>query len=191
MKNHTLLASSLTLSTALLCQVSFAEMKGATEDKYLSCEDIEFSSLMTEKYADIEKACLDVVEKDGRKFAEVKIEVTRVMGNRVSFKFINEDGTGSDIHSSTLPTSFRAKIDGENVRARELAKGQELNIYLPSDRWAILNIADDIPDEDLYIEMAAYETLPDTASPLPLYGLLGMLLLSIGTALGFVRRSHL
>ena len=69
-----------------------------------------------------------------------------------------------------------------------LARGQELNVYLPGDRWAIIHEDDDGPDEADAVEVVAAAVLPETASPLPLLALLGLGLAGLGAAFGAVRR---
>lgn len=203
MKNRQRFTIALSgLITTIFCQTAFAELTDAKEGRYLSCDDIEFSSTVTEKYGDLDKACLGIVEKNGSKYAEIKIKVTRAKGSKLFFKLINEDGSYSETRSTKMPTGFRATVAGESIPTRELDKRQELNIYLPSDRWAITetlakkdptqasptDLAEGTSSEKPLIELAAYETLPDTDSALPLYGLLGILLLVTGTILSLLRR---
>ncbi len=72
-----------------------------------------------------------------------------------------------------------------------LARGQELSVYLPSDRWAIHVEADDVIDDiitPVAITMAEPEPLlPSTAGNMPLFALFGVLAL-IGA--GMIRLSR-
>ena len=87
----------------------------------------------------------------------------------------------------TLKDSWRANINGRLYRANDLQRGQQLNVYLPEDRFA-LAIADDDAEvvEMMPIEEAV--AMPTTASPLFLVGLAGGGLLALGGLLVSLRR---
>ena len=164
--------TSITLSSIMFIPSVMAASHGMEEVADLSCEDIEFAPAMFERFPDIDKACLDVVEENGIKYAEVKLELTRVRGRNVNFKFILEDGSKSERHSVKVDSNFRAKIEGRSYRINELTSGQVLDIYLPHDRWAIHQ-----PDGDFYdIEVLS---MPTTASELPLIGIWAACLLAL------------
>ncbi len=153
----------------------------ATAQTDLTCDDITFTYEMTSRFANIGDACLDVVEVDGERFAKMSVELVTTGNNRASFKFKMPDGSYGPTQSVKLDPSWRSKIDGRNYRIRELGRGQELNIYLPSDRWEA-HVATNmtgyfavyypvaLEDEDTGGSVAA---LPSTASYMPMFGLLG------------------
>jgi hypothetical protein len=154
----------------------------------LSCSDIEWSSTVTAQYPNIANACDAVLEKDGKVFARIDVEIMRVRGRTLTFKILNNDGSSGGNYSQTVETSWRAKIGGRNYRASDLSRGQRLNVYMPSDRWAVIHEDDDGPDmEDAVVLVAAAE-LPKTASPLPLIGMLGGVFMLLGAGFGAIRR---
>ena len=117
-------------------------------------------------------------------YAKTSIEVVRVRGNTMTFRPIHTDGTRGDSRSVTLGTSWRAKIAGREYRASDLMRGQELNVYLPEDRFALAI-------EDVETEFVPIETvteMPTTASPLFLIGLAGGAFLALGGMLSGIRR---
>lgn len=146
----------------------------------LTCDDIEFSSAVTSVYSDIAEACQDVVEIDGERFAKIGVEVLRASNNSASFRIKHADGTYGPTHRAELPSDWRAELDGRQVRARDLVRGQELNIYMPSDRWEAAVTAPTavfvvyrgyaLSEDDGAGTMAA---LPSTASPLTTFGAMG------------------
>jgi len=154
----------------------------------LTCADIEWSSSVTNEVPTIADACDAVVTKNGALFARVQVEVQRVRGRSLTFKILNNDGSSGGSYTQQVPTSWRAHIGGQSFRASELSRGQQLNVYLPNDRWAIIHEDDDGPDMADAIEVVAAATLPETASPLPLIGLLGGLFVMLGAGLGAIRR---
>jgi len=147
----------------------------------LTCADIEFTSAVTSRASDVAAACRDVVELNGEKFAKTKIELDNVRGNRATWHFVMPDGRSGSRHTTEVPSDWRATIQGREYRMRELSRGQELNIYLPSDRWEAQMQAPTstvvaytptpiyAADEDT----SSGSMLPATAGPLPLFGLFG------------------
>jgi hypothetical protein len=156
-----------------------------------TCADIDWAANVLAANPDIRDTCKGVYEKDGKLYAKATLEVVRVRGNTVTFRPQHTDGTLGDARTVTVPSGWRADIAGRNYRASDLMRGQELNIYIPEDRWA-LHVADDdgIDDyeEALVIEEAAAVEMPTTASPLFLLGLAGGSFLALGGVLTGLRR---
>jgi len=165
----------------------------ATAQDELACEDLEWSAMVTDQYPNIANACDAVVQKNGKLYARVKVELQRVRGRTLTFKVINNDGSSGGIYTQTVNTSWRANIGGQSYRPEELYRGQSLNVYIPHDRWAVIHedVAGVGPAEAQIEEPAPVveaAVLPKTASPLFLIGLLGAGLLALGAALGLARR---
>lgn len=154
----------------------------------LSCDDIEFSTAVTSEFPSIAGACDAVVVKNGKKYARVEVEVVRARGRTLTFKIMNNDGTSAGSYSTTVDSSWRAQIDGRSYRASELYRGQELNVYLPEDRWAVIAEDEDGPDDADATVLAAAPMLPKTAGILPLFALFGAGFMGLGVVLGAVRR---
>lgn len=165
----------------------------------LSCADIEFHADVIAQADDIAMACRDVVELNGSKFAKTKVRLDRVRGNRATFHFIFPDGTRGSRHTIQVAPEWRANIDGRDTRMRDLTRGQELNVYLPSDRWeahvsaptATFAAYTPVPitaadDDDMGGSGAM---LPSTAGALPLFGLFGGIALLGASLIRIFRRS--
>ena len=186
--------NTLVTTLSAIALSAFALPAAAQTD--LTCADIDFTAEMRARYSDIDKSCLDVVEINGERFAKMNVELIRTRGNTATFKFKHNDGTFGPVQTATLPADWRAEIGGREYRIRELTRGQELNIYLPSDRWE----ADLVAPAATYTAYTGYtmmedteeETtmaaLPSTASPLFAIGGLGGLALMLASALGIYRR---
>lgn len=145
----------------------------------LTCDDITFGYEMTSRFPRVGEACLDVVEVDGERFAKMTVEVVRTGNNRATFKFKLPDGSYGPTQSTNLDPSWRANIEGRDYRVRELGPGQELNIYVPSDRWEAHMATNTTGYFAVYYPVAMEEdtgrgaALPSTASFMPMFGLLG------------------
>ncbi|MFV0278548.1 MAG: hypothetical protein ACK5HY_15375 [Parahaliea sp.] len=153
------------------------------------CDDIEWSSSIVAEYPDIVNSCQGVYEKDGELYAKAIVEVQRVRGNRITFRPLHTDGSKGPTYSIQVPREFRAHIAGRDYRASELARGQNLNVYLPHDRWALA--VEEEGDFDIFAVILIEEEvveMPDTASPLFLFGLAGGALVSAGGLITLLRR---
>lgn len=119
---------------------------------------------------------------DGSTVEVYKGTVQHVSGNRLTVRF-----PGGAHHTYTVPPDYRFNIGGREVRARDLNRGDELTAYVTKHPTADheLVIIEEI-EEDVYevVESVTPEpvadSLPSTASPMPLVGLAGLLSAGIG-----------
>lgn len=183
MPNKTALALGMVLSLS----AGALQASKAVESTTVTCADLNWSTEVLAQNPDIAAMCQTVYERDGILYAKTSIEVVRVRGNTMTFRPVSLDGTKGDSRKVTLTDSWRANINGRLYRANDLQRGQQLNVYLPEDRFA-LAIADDDAEvvEMMPIEEAV--AMPTTASPLFLVGLAGGGLLALGGLLSSLRR---
>jgi len=167
---------------------------------HLTCNDIEFTPEAFAAYQYADKACLDVVERDGGTYA--KFTATKVFSPGVTtfFQFTHNDGTKGERHKSNLPRNFQVMLGGKPVNLSNVEEGQDVNIYVGQEYWvsvlaveeAVVEeiveaaIVEEIIEEEIEEEMAA--ELPTTAGPLPWLALFGSLFLILGGALRFSRK---
>lgn len=155
----------------------------------VSCADLNWSAEVLAANPDIAMSCSSVLEKDGKLYAKVPIEVVRTRGNRITFRPLHTDGSMGESRSIVVDSGWRAEIGGRSYRASDLNRGQNLNVYMPEDRFALALEDADGPDDmdmvDIEDEMVA---MPSTASPLFLFGLAGSALLALGAVFGRIRR---
>lgn len=146
----------------------------------LTCADIEFTAEVTSQYPSVSDACRDVVEVDGERYAKMRVEIMSTRGNVGTFRFMHKDGSYGPLESVTVDDDWRAELGGKSYRMRQLSRGQEMNIYMPSDRWeahvatnmsGIIIVYYAVPM--VHVRDSGTE-LPSTASPLPLIGMLGV-----------------
>lgn len=155
----------------------------------VTCADLNWSAEVLALNPDIAAMCQAVYEKDGNLYAKASIEVVRVRGNRMTFRPIHTDGTLGDSRSVQLDSAWRAEIGGRSYRASDLMRGQQLNVYLPEDRFALAISDSDGPDEaDMVVIEEEVVEMPTTASPLFLVGAVGGALLALGGMLSGIRR---
>lgn len=164
-----------------------------------NCSQLVFTGPVAREFPEARNACLGVETREGRQFAHFQARIRSVRGNTVEAEFKMPDGSYSRPISVTPNPDSRVRIAGQSYRWRDLSRGQELDVYLPPDRWEIavpadtdaqfaaaptvvvLAIAEPAP-------VVAANTLPRTASPLPLVGALGGALTVLGFAVAAIRR---
>jgi len=179
----------MVLAIGVAAALSAGSAMAQTTQSALSCADLNWSAEVLAANPDVGDSCTSVWEKDGKLYAKVPIEVVRTRGNRITFRPLHTDGTMGDSRSVVAPSDWRAHIAGRQYRASDLYRGQQLNVYLPEDRFALIVEDHDGPDEmdAVDIEDAAVD-MPMTASPLVLIGLAGGVLLGMGALFGRIRR---
>jgi hypothetical protein len=165
-----------------------------------NCRDITFTGPVARQFPQAQAACLGVETREGRQYAHFNARIRNVRGNTVEAEFKMPDGTYSRPISVTPDAEARVRIAGRSYRYRDLARGQELDVYLPPDRWEIVvpgDTEEQFAAAPTVVTLAIAEpapqvaanTLPRTASPLPLVGALGGVLTALGLAvLAFRRR---
>lgn len=167
----------------------------AQEEADITCADLEFTSEITDVLPEANLACREVVMKDGRPFARFNATIVSNRGGAVRAKFKKAGGGFTDVYTFHPDQSNRLRLGGQNVRWWDVASGQQLDIFLPPDRFEIAvhdDPVEDFANTDVVITTvvitAAPQELPGTASIVPLLGALGAGLLALGAALGVLRR---
>jgi hypothetical protein len=154
----------------------------------MTCDDIVFTGPVLSQFPNAKLFCTEVVQKDGKNYAHFNAEYVRHSGQDVTLRAKMPDGTYGDTVTVRAPEGQRIKINGRELRIRDLNRGDALDIYIPEDRWVA--VFQDTPEE--FVEAATVEeydiapaaatasSLPSTASPMPLVGLLGALFAALG-----------
>jgi hypothetical protein len=171
----------------------------------LTCNDIEFTPEAFAAYQYADKACLEMVDRDGGTFA--KFTATKVVPPDIApgvsnfLRFKHSDGTVGARKKTNLPRNFQVMLDGNPVRLAEVNEGQDINIYVGREFWVSLLAVEEAIVEELIVEEIIEEAiveeiieeemeaeLPTTAGPLPWLALFGSLFLLLGGALRFSRK---
>jgi hypothetical protein len=186
---------SLVASAGVVFALSYAQ---PTLAQSTSCRDLTFTGPVARQFPQAQAACIDVETREGRPYAHFQARIRNVRGNNVEAEFKMPDGSYSRPISVTPDPDARVRIGGRSYRYSELSRGQELDVYLPPDRWEIV-----VPQDTEQFAAAptvvvlaiaepspavAANTLPRTASVLPLVGALGGLLTALGFAVMGIRR---
>lgn len=162
-----------------------------------TCGSIQFSPSILSQFPEAPNACLGIETRNGRPFAHFEGEIVGVSGQQVRARFRLPNGDYSQTYTFTPRSDARVTIQGQQYRYRDLSRGQELDVYLPPDRWEF-----QLPETEVFASATTVETvtpavvttsavaasLPRTATPLPLFGLLAGFFTAFGIGLTIVRR---
>jgi hypothetical protein len=179
----------------LLVSLAFVGGLAATQSALAQggCGAVTFTGPVASQFPEASNACLDIATREGKQYAHFKGEIVSVSGSQVRARFKLPNGQYSQTYAFNPKSGSRVRIAGQSYRFSELQKGQELDIYVPPDRWEF-----DVPETENFAAAPTVETyrvttvtfgsLPHTASEVPLVGLLSAMLLALGTGLTLVRR---
>ena len=143
----------------------------------VSCADVNYNSSITEKFPEINDACVEVVEYNGELFTRVdaKLRDSKISGRyRTQIKL--NDGSLGPTHHVKKSANVGAWVDGKRVNFADLRPNTDISVYLPHDRFEVLA---DPSDQEMPAE------LPETASSIHWMALMGMGLLGFA---GVARR---
>lgn len=164
----------------ILAIVLVGASAGAQEMTALSCKDFRPTPEALERFPNLAGACEGIVERDGELFGLFKAVVRRVRGNNVTLYL---PATGKTF-SVRPDSSHRALIAGKKVRARDVVRGQEINIYLSVSEFAKPDIEEVafVTETDFLVNLVVADVaaLPTTASMWPTIAMAGLCLLGAG-----------
>jgi len=150
-----------------------------------TCENAQYDPDVLARFPNIAKACSDIISKNGEDYAVVTARLDRVdPSGRVQVRVKQSDGSYSKRISIRPRPDLKVLVDGKPARVQDLAANQEITAYVkvrePEIALAPADAAETfvfIPIEEPQQQLAA---LPETASFLPLFGLLGGISLLLG-----------
>ncbi len=174
----------------LLFGMSFTLSASAAD---YTCADLTWSAERLELNSNIANVCLELVDRNGGTFAKLRARVVRQGVNSTVVQYQQPNGTWSP-SQRVFPEGFEALIAGKNVRIADLAPRQEVNVYIGGEGNFTLPAPvvaaapppppPPAPEPEPEPEPVA---LPTTATQLPLFALLGGLLMLMGGLVSVVR----
>ncbi len=158
-----------------------------------SCSDLTWSAERLAINSNIANVCLEVVERNGEHYAKLHAKIVRQGVGSTVVQYQHPDGSWS-ASERVFPEGFDALIGGETVAISDLVPRQEINVYIRGED----NFTVPAPVEQVAMEVAPMPEpepepepepvyLPTTATQLPLFAILGGLLLLMGGLVSVVR----
>ena len=158
-----------------------------------SCSDVIWGSETLEANPTVASACLGVVDKRGSQAVKLTARVVRQGVNSTIVQWQMPDGSWSASERRFPERGATAEIGGQEVRILDMAPRQVVNVYIPMENnWSlpepVVAAAPPPPPPAPEPEPEPEpEALPTTATQIPLFALLGGLLILLGGAVSFAR----
>jgi hypothetical protein len=128
----------MTIWKTLIAVLSVAACGNALAQEFaMTCDEIttklrrEVTGAALERFKDLKGSCLGVVERDGNLYMTTKAIVRRASSRAVTLYLPATDRT----FTINPKSDARVILGGRKVRPRELARGQELSIYVSVDAF--------------------------------------------------------
>jgi hypothetical protein len=184
---------NLTLKVALGALACVGFSVTAQADGH-TCADVTFTQAIYDRWPHADDACLEIIERDGQKFAKFTAEVVSQSPSGTYVRYNLQDGSKTPSRKVDPPAGFEALIAGKGVAIEDLNPRQEVNIYLPEATFAkpeMVAMAEDTTPPPPPPPPPAPEpepVMPTTAGNIGWFAIAGSLLLLLGGALRFGRQ---
>ena len=183
---------SLLLTTLILLTGMGFTLSASAQD--WNCSDLTWSAERLATTPNIASHCLDVVEKGGVPYAQLKARVQRQAVNSTFVSYQTPEGKWSP-SERVFPGGFTASIGGRDVKISDLPPRQEVNVYVKSEGNFTYEEAAPMAAAPAPAPAAAPAPapepepvrLPTTATQVSLFALLGGLLVLMGGMIAVVR----
>jgi hypothetical protein len=123
-----------------------------------TCKTVEYSEAVVGALPDVRELCLRVEEREGKQFAVVQAEVSRVhRKNALEVRFKRPDGSKSPSRYFETAPDRRVLVQGKAIRVQDLAVGQEITAYIHVQKPLIATepVTKDDPLQEVPLETEA------------------------------------
>ena len=121
------------LALPLVVQASFAESPMASDHK-IACTEVKYSTEFLQKFPNAPAACLEAVEKGGKRYAKFKAEVYLNSADRTTVKLLNVRGDHLSTFSFKPGPDAKVMMDGKEVKFTDLKPGEKISFYVSEER---------------------------------------------------------
>jgi len=123
----TALALPLSITTALAAEPMASDHK-------IPCSEVKYSSEFLAKYPDAPAACLEGIEKDGKRYAKFTARVFLNSADRTTVELLNVRGDPLTTFSFKGAPDAHVLVDGKKTNFADLRKGEKITFYVSADR---------------------------------------------------------
>jgi hypothetical protein len=122
------LALPVTIGTALAGESLMAS------DTKIACTEVKYSSEFLSKYPEAPAACLEAVEKEGKRYAKFNARVFLNSADRTTVELLNVRGDPLTTFSFKPAPDAGVVIDGKKTKFTDLKKGEKISFWVSADR---------------------------------------------------------
>jgi hypothetical protein len=175
-----------------------------------SCAAVDWNKDLLAQYPRLAEGCQEVVISAGKKWARFSADLVRTnRDGSVTLEFKDRRDRAMEQLTLMPAAQQRVSMDGHDYRFSELPRGQQLNLYVPEGMYAVSLLPGAAPEQLAQIvpptrtaqpartpqlaqaapaPATTIRQLPNTAGPLPLVALGGLISLLGGLSLSIRRR---
>ena len=128
-----LIGSALALPFAISTALADSPM---ASDKKIACTEMKYSTEFLSKYPDAPAACVEAVEKEGKRYAKFIAKVYLNSADRTTVQLLNTQGDPLTTFSIKPGPDAAVDIDGKKTKFKDLKTGEKISFYVSEDRLA-------------------------------------------------------
>ena len=129
--HRALVASALVLPFAV--STAFAADPMAS-DKKIACSEVKYSSEFLKKYPDAPAACIEAVEKGGKRYAKFNARVYLNSKDRTTVELLNTKGDRLSTFSFKPSAEGGVHVNDKLVKFHDMKPGEKLSFWVSEDR---------------------------------------------------------
>ncbi len=129
--NRVLLGSALALPLAIGTALAADPMESDTK---IACTEVKYSAEFLGKYPDAPAACLEAVEKGGKRYAKFDARVYLNSADRTTVELLNVKGDRLSTFSFKPAPDAGVMIDGKKTKFTDLKVGEKISFWVSEDR---------------------------------------------------------
>jgi hypothetical protein len=129
--NGVVIGAALALPLAIGTALAADPMESDTK---IACSEVKYSPEFLAKYPDAPAACLEAVEKGGKRYAKFNAKVYLNSADRTTVELLNVKGDRLSTFSFKPAPDAGVNIEGKKVKFTELKPGETISFWVSEDR---------------------------------------------------------
>jgi len=105
--------------------------------KDYGCDEVNWGEDVLKAFPNASKGCQSVMMKNDQPYAKYVGEVQSASANEVTLHILGKDQKAMSKIVIAPKEGATVKIDGKDVKAKDLKKGDKVSFYIPHDRWGL------------------------------------------------------
>jgi hypothetical protein len=126
-----LIGSAVALPLAIGTALAADPMESDTK---IACSEMKYSSEFLSRYPDAPAACVEAVEKGGKRYAKFNAKVYLNSTDRTTVELLNTQGTRLSTFSFKPGPDAAVNIDGKATKFKDLKAGEKISFWVSEDR---------------------------------------------------------
>ncbi len=115
-------------------------------DKKIACSEVKYGAEFLKKYPDAPAACIEAIEKDGKRYAKFTARVYLNSKDRTTVELLNTRGDRLSTFSFKPSAEGGVHVDNKLVKFHDLKPGEKISFYVSEDRLTASEMPGDTHD---------------------------------------------